>query len=283
MRIEGTLAMLAAVAAMGLTACPQDPCGDLACGEHGSCDADTGACACDAEWSGAACEVQDALEIAGSYVDNWGMDHTVTAASWETMGSSFAVSQYSNAEDWLVAHNGATNAFNPGLWSRFDWTVAADKLYYCQTAFDAADEAAALATAAADQSHLDTGCGGYAWSRLDAPLEIRGSYVDDWTFEHEVTQLTWTSPGSPSDTVYHIAQFDNDADFLIAQNDAANTYSPSLWSRFDWTRDTASALYYCQVVYDAASEAAALAVTTANRSDLATGCAGYGWSKLTPQ
>jgi hypothetical protein len=283
MRIECALVLAVAMAAATMTACPQDPCGDLACGEHGSCDAATGACVCDDGYSGAACEVQDALEIAGTYVDNWGMDHEVTQTTWTTMGSSFAIAQYSNAEDWLVAHNAASNAYNPDLWSRFDWTVASDTLYYCQTAFDAADEAAALATAPADRADLETGCGGYGWSRLDAPLEIRGRYVDDWAYVHEVTQLTWTTPGTPSDTVFHIAQFDNTADYLVAQNDAQNAYSPGLWSRFDWTRDGASLLYYCQIVFDATTEAAALAVVTADREDLTTGCGGYGWSRLTPQ
>lgn len=108
-------------------------------------------------------------------------------------------------------------------------------------------------------------------------LEIIGSWVDEASFAHEITQSEWSIDTS----IFHISQFDNTEEFLVAQNDAANTYNPSLWSRFDWLFDSGD-LYYCQIAYDAADEATAAATTTADRTDLAAGCAGYAWSPLTP-
>lgn len=127
-------------------------------------------------------------------------------------------------------------------------------------------------TCACDDGFVDDGTGVCV-----AELEIIGSYTDDWNYDHDITQTEWTMDTS----VFHISQYENDDDFLVAQNDAANQYNPDLWSRFDWTLDGTD-LYYCQIAFDAATEAAALADTSADRADLATGCAGFEWSKLTP-
>jgi len=108
-------------------------------------------------------------------------------------------------------------------------------------------------------------------------LAIIGSWTDEADYAHEITQTEWTMDTS----IFHISQFDNAGEFLVAHNDAANTYFPDLWSRFDWTYDAAD-LYYCQTAYDAADEATAAAETSADRADLDAGCAGFAWSPLTP-
>jgi hypothetical protein len=110
----------------------------------------------------------------------------------------------------------------------------------------------------------------------DETLEIAGSYTDDYGNTHEITGDTWTTMGS----VFHITQFDNDQDFLVAQNDSANEYNPDLWSRFDWVFDGDSNLFYCQAAYAASSEQEALESTSADRGDLETGCGGFAWSGL---
>ena len=51
--------------------------------------------------------------------------------------------------------------------------VVADKLWYCQTAYAAESEEAALATEAADATNpAEEGCGGFSW-QLNEALEIR--------------------------------------------------------------------------------------------------------------
>ncbi len=111
------------------------------------------------------------------------------------------------------------------------------------------------------------------------PIAIAGSYTDDFGGSHVVTSERWESSGP---TVFAITEYDNVEQFAIAQNDAANAFSPSLWSRFDWTYDTANTLYYCQTVYDGADADAARNATPADIGDLMAGCNGFGWSKLTP-
>ncbi|HNC98117.1 MAG TPA: hypothetical protein PKW90_18440, partial [Myxococcota bacterium] len=217
------------------------------------------------------------LEIRGNWVDDWGGSHSISEDLWDMSGSSFHISSYDNFNHYAIAQNDAANAWYPEFWSRFDWTWNGSSYYYCQTAYNAATEADALATPAANSADLSTGCGGFSWSKLSAPLSIIGSYTDNWGGSHEISQSTWTSGSS----VYHIQMVDNNGSFLVAQNDAANTYNPELYSRFDWTYDQGT-LYYCQIAYDAADMASALQNTSAVRADLAAGCNGFGWSSLTP-
>lgn len=261
-----------------LTACPEPPAQDAGVDDAHLADA------------GPADAGQGALAIIGNYVDDWNFDHNVTAAAWTDPGdpsdSIFHISQYSNAGYFIIAQNDPANPYTvANQWSRFDWTYDSNSLlHFCQITFSAATEAAALADNSANRSNLATGCGGFGWSPLHVALAIRGSYVDEWDLAHVVTQTAWTDPGDPSDSVFHISQFSNPGQYIIAQNDPANPYTvANQWSRFDWTYDTSSLLHFCQITYAAATEAAALGTTSANRSDLGAGCNGFGWSSLTPQ
>jgi len=118
------------------------------------------------------------LEIAGSWLDSWGTTHVIDSATWtqtypsaDTAGEdsvyTFAISQYSNDDDMLVAQNDSANEYNADLWSRFDWSWdTKGGLWYCQTAYGAKSEKEALATPAADSSDMDAGCGGFSWTAL---------------------------------------------------------------------------------------------------------------------
>ncbi len=112
-----------------------------------------------------------------------------------------------------------------------------------------------------------------------APLEIAGSYTDGWGTAHEITSQTWTMAGMG---VFHVAGYDNDGNWLVAQNDAANAYSPGLWSRMDWS-ETQGKLYFCQTAYAAASRQEAEDTPAADATDpTASGCGGFAWTELTP-
>lgn len=110
------------------------------------------------------------LAINGDYVDDFMYEWTITDPLI-TIGtgmdsSKFAVESYDNATLVIGAENDAMNMFNPGKFSRFDWTISNSELYVCQTAFNADTLAAALATPRADEADLQGGCGGFGWSRL---------------------------------------------------------------------------------------------------------------------
>lgn len=116
--------------------------------------------------------VGDGLAITGSYTDEWETDHTIDEASWVQVSAfgtlTFAVLSFDNPGKWVIAQNGFDNAYYPDLYSRFDWVDGTHgDLFYCQTAFDAATEAAAESTPRADDSDPENaGCGGFAWTNL---------------------------------------------------------------------------------------------------------------------
>lgn len=215
------------------------------------------------------------ITIQGTWVDNWGSDHVVSNTAWMSGSSAFAISVYDNDGAYAIAQNDAANEWSPGLWSRFDWGWAGGELLYCQTAYDKASEADALATPAADISSPGTGCGGFSWSVLRAPLSISADYDDAWGGHHVVDAFDWRQDFGG----YRITRADDAAQWVVAQNASDNSWNPDLWSRFDWAWQD-DELYYCQTAYDKASEADALATPAADASDIAGGCGGFSWTEL---
>ncbi len=114
----------------------------------------------------------DPLEISGTYTDSFDGTHDIDDNEWlQTYGDSslsFVISWYDNDAAYLVAQNGEANEFNPGLWSKFEWTTTQDdRLWYCQTAFDAASAEEAEAAPEADPNDPETtGCSGFPWTEL---------------------------------------------------------------------------------------------------------------------
>lgn len=112
------------------------------------------------------------LDIAGTWDDQFGTTHIITAESWEQAGtygtSVFDILEYDNDERWAVAQNDASNAYSGGLFSRFEWTEVGADLYFCQVLFDGATQEDAEMAGPADASD-PTGntCGGFAWSELN--------------------------------------------------------------------------------------------------------------------
>jgi hypothetical protein len=94
-----------------------------------------------------------------------------------------------------------------------------------------------------------------------------------------IDETRWDQLADFGDALFHVGSFDNAARFVVAQADAANEFSPGLWSRFDWTWD-AGELYYCTAAFDAASADDALAAPASDPGDLAVGCGGFPWSRL---
>ncbi len=218
------------------------------------------------------------IVVAGSWVDNWGGSHLVDSTSWQNDGSVYAITQYDNTMGYAIAQNGADNAWNPNLWSRFDWGWVEGELIYCQTAYAAATEGEAMGTPPADLSSPGSGCGGYSWSVLRAPFSLTDGWDDAWGGEHVIDAFSWQM-GTSS---YSISEVDEAGRWAVAQNGAANEWNPSAWSRFDWAWDADASLYYCQTAYAAATEAEALATPAADAADLGGGCGGFSWTELRP-
>ena len=112
------------------------------------------------------------------------------------------------------------------------------------------------------------------------PLELVGSYSDNIGSEHVITQDLWLIDyGSNEQYYYHIDQYSNDEDYLIAENDDANGSPESgAWSRFDWVYH-ADTLWVCQTMSTATSQQEALAAEPPD-VDIAGSCTPYGWMQL---
>lgn len=228
----------------------------------------------------------DPIELQGAWDDNFGGAHDIDSRRWLNYSDTVVVT-FDNVEEYAIAFNGP-DAFVPNSWSRFDWTFDNGSYWYCQTAYDAASYEDALATPRSDDSDpANGGCGdfGFSWTQLiEAPLAIAGVYDDNFGGSHDVDATAWVQ-GFGS---YNVSRFSNIEQYVIAQNDASNGFNPLLWSRFDWTEDTAGQLYYCQTEYAAASEADALYAAPSDASDPGTcGCGGacpggFSWTAMTP-
>jgi hypothetical protein len=110
-------------------------------------------------------------------------------------------------------------------------------------------------------------------------LVIQGSYVDNFGGAHVITATMWDASGGGFTFIFHILEYDNSLDYIVAQNDPANSFNAGLFSRFSWTAVNGN-LYYCQDVYDATTALAARSAPLPDNSDLASGCSGFSWTLL---
>ena len=119
----------------------------------------------------------------------------------------------------------------------------------------------------------------------DEPIEIHeiiGRYADGWGGTHVISATAWFQPSSWGDTLFHITKVDTENDFIIAHNDDELAFAgyEGKWSRFDYVIKDGK-IYYCQIASLEETEEAALAVTTADKTDPETsGCNGYSWTEL---
>jgi len=141
------------------------------------------------------------------------------------------------------------------------------------TGLDATDGGTDAADGGAD-SGADSGDAGPSF-------DLEGVWVDGFGGTHWITDDRWQSGWGPSAFVFATIEWDLDAMWLVAENDAANAFNPGLFSRFEWTIDGEGQLYYCQSVFDGASADEARDAERADAEDLDAGCGGFGWSTLT--
>ena len=100
-------------------------------------------------------------------------------------------------------------------------------------------------------------------------LDIEGLWSDEWGGSQDVSPFSWNGNA--------VTQANNEEGWLIAQN-GPDSWSPDLWSKYEWTWDADGEAYYCQSTYDAATEEDAVAAARADAGDLDAGCGGFGWT-----
>ena len=127
----------------------------------------------------------------------------------------------------------------------------------------------------------ESGAGGQAGGGGEAgtgavqgPLEIIGSWDNNFGGEDIITATEWSSFGAPS----NIVEYENDANVVY-------TESGGTFSKIVYTDVETDSFYYCTIEYGKATLAEAIASTkVADSSDPdASGCGSFSWTKNTRQ
>jgi hypothetical protein len=220
------------------------------------------------------------VDVGGYWNDVYGSYILVNAFGWTDSYGDYRVTQHDDDQRFLVAQNAPSNEYNPSKWSRFDWIADGTTMWYCQTAYAAADEASALATPRGDDTDpANGGCNTFSWTPARPLIGLDGYWLDSYGSYQTIDSWTWQTTFGEDAAWFHISQFG--ALYAIAQNDSDNAYNPDKWSRFDWVyAEDGGGAYYCQTAYDAASEADAMATKAADGTNLETGCGGFSWTYM---
>jgi len=105
-------------------------------------------------------------------------------------------------------------------------------------------------------------------------------FVDDYGIQYSISAEAWFQ--HPVST-YRVVQWRSDAQYLIAQNDAANPSDAGLWTRIDWVVLSDMPPYewaFCMSAYAAPTAAEAESTTTAQKASPRTGCNGHPFSRM---
>ena len=115
-------------------------------------------------------------------------------------------------------------------------------------------------------------------AKPNAKPDIEGNYLDNFGGPQEVMDRFWIS----GQLIFKICSVDNTKGQIIAWNGDADDdpYNPGKFSRFDWIKK-ANRLWYCQIVFDAQTEADAQAAAPPDAKDpRIAGCGQSEWSSM---
>ena len=213
-------------------------------------------------------------EIKGAYFTNFNFGFTVTATAWGNQ----TIVEINNDENYAITQNPADDEFNPSKFNKIVWTdVVNGQFFYCTVDFGLATADAALATTkTADASNPSmSGCGGFAWTQTQLPIEITGLWTSNFGGVEGINAAKFG--------VNRIHEFDNDNNWVVIQNPSDDMWNPDKFARIVWTDVSGDSFYYCWV--DFGLDTAEMAKTSTNTADATdpdnSGCGGFSWTKLT--
>jgi len=113
------------------------------------------------------------LEIKGSWVDQYSSTTTFTETEITSDYGSSSIIEYDNWNNVLYYQTSATDQYNPNKYGKIVWTEpTTDDFYYCTVTYGKETlEDAKNDTTEADETDMDSGCGGFAWSHLNKATE----------------------------------------------------------------------------------------------------------------
>ena len=112
------------------------------------------------------------------------------------------------------------------------------------------------------------------------PSAIKGNFSDDYGSSYLISDSQLLQqPGNN----YRLVLCDTASKFIIARNDSSNSTEPGLYTRIDYMFFSGMepwAWGYCLTVYNAVSDAAAIAAKPADRNNPRKGCNGFPFTRM---
>ncbi len=122
-------------------------------------------------------------------------------------------------------------------------------------------------------------------TEIPAP-SIVGSYVDNFEQKQLINDTQWLIGSGTPPLTFTYTSVDNESQVIIAENtfnEGEGFNYTGKFSQFNWT-EFDSALWYCQIVFDAETEQEAANHPPADPSNPSEeGCASFAWSQLIPE
>jgi len=214
----------------------------------------------------------------GAWDDNYGTTTTVTADKWGTA----TIVEFNNEEAWAVVQLPEDDEFNPKKFSVYVWEHKDEMSgwWFCTASFgkDTAEDAK---KAAVDMANTDDpakgGCGDFPWTEMREPIEIKGSYTDNYDGKPEVGTFKWDTAA--------VIDSDNNENWAIVQLPKDDEFNPEKFSKYVWTEPGEDGTFFVCTV-DFGKDSYDDAFNTDKKADdsdpAKSGCGDYAWTEFTP-
>jgi len=114
--------------------------------------------------------MREPLLIAGDWSSEFG-DESISSQAWDSGFSVTAVSDWRNADQWVITQNAADAEFGPSTFNSVFWADGANGvIYHCTGSFGHetfAAARAAIGTRPDASQPEESGCGDFAWTKLE--------------------------------------------------------------------------------------------------------------------
>jgi hypothetical protein len=113
----------------------------------------------------------------GNFVDDYKITYSITDSVWiQYPNTRYEIIKWNPEKQYLIAKNASDNKVDANKYTRIDYmTFSGMEPFlwgFCLTAYKAATDQLAEATAEADRQHPKIGCNGYPFSRMKRVEQI---------------------------------------------------------------------------------------------------------------
>lgn len=115
---------------------------------------------------------------------------------------------------------------------------------------------------------------------IHLPAWMKGDFIDDYSIRYTMTDTLFTLHTS---AIYHIIEWNEKQQYILAKNGANNPTEKGQYTRIDYMQFTGMEPYnwgFCLTVYNAPDAVTARNATPANRTEPKKGCNGFPFSRM---